>query len=86
MVCGIGKKNQPINGSNTIPLTFETTMEMWGINEKERQRLYNTVKQGSERILSKIIEDEANLSCDNRGGPGAQTDLIGMWAFISPLL
>lgn len=52
-------------------------MKMWGINEKERQRLYNTVKLGSEKILGTIMEDEKNLSCDSRGGPGAQTDIIG---------
>lgn len=84
MVGGVGKKNAPFNGEtqgkNAIPVSLETTLDTFGVNEKDQQRLYNTMKQGSERIMSKVIEDEKNLTSDKKGGPGAQTDVIGMHA------
>ncbi|XP_076088640.1 carnosine synthase 1-like [Mytilus galloprovincialis] len=78
MVCGIGLKNQPINGDNTIPHSFETTMQMWNMDKTEIKRLLNTVSQGSEKIMDSIIAFERTLSTDLRGGVGAQTDLIGI--------
>lgn len=77
MVCGIGKKNESINGNNTFPLTLESLLEQWGVNDKECQRLYNTMKQGSEKLLGAIMEDEKNLSWERKGAPNAQTELIG---------
>lgn len=79
MVCGIGIKDRPINGDNTIPLTLETTMTIWNIDEDERSRLIRSVKRGSERVLQRIIDDENELSIGLRGGPGAQTDMIGKY-------
>jgi len=77
LVCGIGPKDEPINGDNTIPQSFETTMKMWGVDDKELDRIRQTIVNGSERLLDRIIEYEYVLSSDLRGGVGAETDLIG---------
>lgn len=77
LVCGIGPKDEPINGDNTIPQSFETTMKMWGVDDKELDRIRQTIVNGSERLLDRIIEYECLLSSDLRGGVGAETDLIG---------
>ena len=76
-MCGIGPKDEPINGDNTIPQSFETTMKMWGVDDKELDRIRQTIVNGSERLLDRIIEYECLLSSDLRGGVGAETDLIG---------
>ncbi|CAC5423555.1 CRNS1 [Mytilus coruscus] len=78
MLCGIGLKNQPINGGNSIPHSFETTMRMWNMDKAEIKRLIHTVSQDSEKIMNSIIAYERTLSTDLRGGLGAQTDLIGI--------
>ncbi|VDH96479.1 carnosine synthase [Mytilus galloprovincialis] len=78
MVCGIGLKHQPINGDNTIPQTFETTMKMWNMEEDEMNRLLDKVSTGSEKIMERIIEYERGLSTDIKGGVGARTELIGI--------
>jgi hypothetical protein len=77
LVCGVGPKDEPINGDNTIPQSFETTMKMWGVDDKELDRIRQTIVNGSERLLDRIIQHECLLSSDLRGGAGAETDLIG---------
>ncbi|CAC5368312.1 CRNS1 [Mytilus coruscus] len=78
MVCGIGLKHQPINGDNTIPQTFETTMKMWNMADDDMNRLLDKVSTGSEKIMDRIIEYERGLSTDIKGGVGARTELIGI--------
>ena len=56
LVCGIGQRDEPINRDNTIPQFFETTMKMWGVDDKELDRVRQTVVIGSERILRRVIE------------------------------
>jgi hypothetical protein len=52
-------------------------MKMWGVDDKELDRIRQTIVNGSERLLDRIIEYECSLSSDVRGGAGAETDLIG---------
>ena len=78
MVCGIGLKDHPINGDNTIPQSLETTLRMWGLDDTEIVRLKASVAQDSEKLMDVIIRREKGLTSDKRGGVGAQTDLLGM--------
>jgi hypothetical protein len=58
---------------------INVTMKMWGVDDKELDRIRQTIVNGSERLLDRIIEYECSLSSDVRGGAGAETDLIGRW-------
>lgn len=76
LICGVGKKNEPINGDNTKPQSLESTMLQWGL-EHETERIIEAVTKGSEKLLERIISHEKTLTVAERGGVGAQTDVIG---------
>lgn len=77
LICGVGKKNEPINGDNTKPQSYESTMLEWGL-ESEMERIKKLVVKGSANILKSIIRHEKALTIEEKGGIGAQTDVIGM--------
>lgn len=75
-ICGVGKKNEPINGDNTKPQSYESTMIEWGL-ENDMERIKKLVVKGSANILKSIIRHENALTIEEKGGIGAQTDVIG---------
>ncbi|KAK3084557.1 hypothetical protein FSP39_015338 [Pinctada imbricata] len=77
LVCGVGNKNEPINGDNTQPQSFETTLHQMGLSAHET-RLREEVISTSENVLRRIIEFEKGLTIQEKGGVGAQTDIIGI--------
>lgn len=76
LICGVGKKNEPINGDNTKPQSYESTMIEWGL-ENDMERIKKLVVKGSANILKRIIRHENALTIEEKGGIGAQTDVIG---------
>ena len=51
-------------------------MLQWGL-EHETERIIKAVTKGSEKLLERIISHEKTLTVAERGGVGAQTDVIG---------
>lgn len=49
----------------------------WGL-ESEMERIKKLVVKGSANILKSIIRHEKALTIEEKGGIGAQTDVIGM--------
>ena len=43
---------------------------MWGVDDKELDRVRQIVVKGSESLLDRIIQHECLLSSDLRGGAG----------------
>jgi hypothetical protein len=82
LTCIIGKKNHPINNGNTTPQSLETTLIQWGL-EQEREEIIETVRKGSEILLSTIIDKENGLTAVEKGGIGAQTDFVGIDYILS---
>ncbi|XP_062594790.1 carnosine synthase 1-like [Saccostrea cucullata] len=82
LICGVGKKNEPINGDNTVPQSLQTTMRQWGL-EAETERIVETIKIGSEKLLQRVINHENSLTLAEKGCVGAQTDVIGIDYFLS---
>lgn len=84
VICGVGKLSQPIGGHNTIPRTFDLFCDVWGIGEGEpRELVRKALHTESERTLQAIIDAEASMSDEERGGVGAQTDSIGLDVILS---
>ncbi|XP_052673600.1 carnosine synthase 1-like isoform X3 [Crassostrea angulata] len=81
LICGVGKKNEPINGDNTKPQSYESTMIEWGL-ENDMERIKKLVVKGSANILKSIIRHENALTIEEKGGIGAQTDVIGIDYFL----
>jgi hypothetical protein len=67
-VCGIGPTDEPINGDNTIPQSFEATMKMWGVDDKELDRIRQTIVNGSERLPPFFIAFLAIITAKMRPG------------------
>ncbi|KAJ8320837.1 hypothetical protein KUTeg_002424 [Tegillarca granosa] len=96
IVCGIGEKNKPIHGDNTVPQSLQSTLRQFGFSTSECDCIQNEVFTSSEKLLNNIIEKEKNMSVNERGSPGAQTDLIAnshdctisahLYEFINPEL
>lgn len=76
LVCGIGMKDRPVGGCNSNPQSLETTLIQWNLQESTEE-IKEMLIQGSERILSGIIDHENALSVFEKGGIGAQTNIIG---------
>ena len=79
IVCGVGLKKQPVNGDNTIPQSLDTTLVSMGILDPvHRSAIDDMISTASENLLQRMIDFEATMSENQRGGVGAQTDVIGI--------
>jgi len=68
LVCGVGYRNEPLNGDNTVGQSFDTTLVAFGvIDTAVRMRTYETLRSASEAVLRAIIEYENGLSVEERG-------------------
>lgn len=76
LVCGIGMKDRPVGGCNSNPQSLESTLIQWNLQESTEE-IKEMLIQGSEKILSGIIDHENALSVFEKGGIGAQTNIIG---------
>ncbi|OWF52029.1 carnosine synthase 1-like [Mizuhopecten yessoensis] len=79
LICGVGPRDKPINGDNTIPQTFDTTLRSCGVtNAEERKRLRDRTSKISEDLLGEMIKIEKEMTSLERGGVGGQTDIVGL--------
>jgi len=87
MVCGVGLSSKPVNGDNTIAQSLDATLDQWGITDPSfKADLHDAVNEESVKVMESIIEYESNqLSSDERGGRGAQTELIGIDFILTPM-
>ena len=78
ILCGIGDKHEPINGDNTQPLSLESTLRTLGLSKYVDSIRRNVIKT-SDNVMQRLIDYEDQLTVDERGGIGAQTDVIGIY-------
>ena len=68
MVCGIGFRNEPVNGDNTIAQSLDSTLIAFGVADPDvRMRTYRTIKSASEAIFTAYLNHEKTMSADERG-------------------
>nr|XP_033775886.1 carnosine synthase 1 isoform X2 [Geotrypetes seraphini] len=79
VVCAVGREDKPVRHQVSVPQTLDTTLQQLGIVDKTQQKaLYSQIKEKAEAAMSAIIEAEAKLSPEQRGGRRAQTDVLGV--------
>ncbi|XP_033728500.1 LOW QUALITY PROTEIN: carnosine synthase 1-like [Pecten maximus] len=78
LLCGVAQRDNPINGDNTVPQTFDTTLRTCGVTAKERKRLKDRTSKISDELLGEILKQEKDMTSEERGGVGGQTDVIGL--------
>ena len=89
LVAGVSSKCRPVNSYNTSPQGFYSVLKAFGVvDEVEQRRLYDVISEGSENVFKAIVDYESSLSVEERGGIGAQTDIIGnnFCAFIGGIV
>ena len=75
--------DKPISTSNSVPQSLNTALEVFGVHdEQEQRRLYQLIREGSENILKVILDYENSMVAEDRGGIGAQTDIIGEFCSV----
>lgn len=78
VVCGISDGDIPIGGINTVPISLPLTLKLWGVTDVRQQHsIRNSVRQICERLMLELLRQEAQLTSEQRGGHGCQTDLLG---------
>eukprot|EP00898_Chlorokybus_atmophyticus_P003065 jgi/Chlat1/375/Chrsp10S00051 len=80
MLCGVGPNHSPINGDNTIPMSLDAVLDQWGIEDIDfKRRVLQTVADEAGSVMRALLDHERDeLNDAQRGGVGAQTDLIGL--------
>ena len=85
VVCGISDGNIPISGVSTVPFSLSLTLQMWGVTDVRQQRsIRHSLRQSCERLMLELLRQEAQLTAEQRGGHGSQTDLLGKFFFCVP--
>ena len=85
VVCGISDGDSPIGGISTVPLSLPLALKLWGVTDVQQQRsIRHSLRQSCERLMLELLRQEAQLTAEQRGGHGSQTDLLG--TFFSAFL
>lgn len=75
---GVADAGAPFGGAKTIGTSLETTLRRWGVTDSKRQKdIRESIKRASERLLLTLMKHEEKMSAEERGGIGAQTEMIG---------
>nr|KAG5708550.1 hypothetical protein BaRGS_032971 [Batillaria attramentaria] len=79
VVCGISARDSPKSSGKTVPISLEMLLKKWGIFDVTQQKgIRDVIKRSSEKLMVELMEKEKGLTAEERGGVGAQTDVIGI--------
>ncbi|XP_078508053.1 carnosine synthase 1-like isoform X2 [Lissotriton helveticus] len=80
VICSAGRADKPLDHQiPSVPQTLETTLQLWGFTDEAQIRaIHQMVVDKAEDALRAVIEMEAGMSPEQRGGRRAQTDVIGV--------
>ncbi|XP_069485063.1 carnosine synthase 1 isoform X2 [Ambystoma mexicanum] len=79
VICAVGRVDKPLNHKTSIPQTLETTLQQWGVrDEAQRKAIDLQIMEMAQTAMEAVIEMEAGLLPEQRGGRRAQTDIIGV--------
>ncbi|KAK7486536.1 hypothetical protein BaRGS_00022202, partial [Batillaria attramentaria] len=69
IVCGINDIHTPVNGDNSVSMSLELMLQLWGVRDTTQQReIHDVIKQKSERLLLELFEQERKVTVEERGG------------------
>lgn len=79
VVCGINDINKPIGGVSTQPVSLDMCLRLWGITDASTRRdIFRAIRKTSEKLMLELMKQEEELTEEDRGGFGCQTDMCGM--------
>ena len=78
VVCGINDDDIPIGGGNTMPMSLTLALQLWGLTDVRQQHsIRSSLRHSCERLMLELLRQEAELTSEQKGGHGCQTDLLG---------
>nr|KAG5694273.1 hypothetical protein BaRGS_021588 [Batillaria attramentaria] len=67
-----------VNGDNSVSMSLELMLQLWGVRDTTQQReIHDVIKQKSERLLLELFEQERKVTVEERGGVGSQLEMVG---------
>ncbi|XP_037373366.1 carnosine synthase 1 [Talpa occidentalis] len=79
VVCSVGRGDQPLRHRTSLPRTLEAALAQCGLGEAAQvAAVRGRVKAAAEAALAAVLSLEAGLSAEQRGGPRARTDVVGV--------
>ncbi|XP_062433779.1 carnosine synthase 1 isoform X1 [Rhea pennata] len=79
VACEIGRAEAPVHHGVALPQGLDSALQQWGLTEPgQRQALGTKLQCAAEAAMAAILDMEAELTPEQRGGTRAQTDIMGV--------
>ncbi|XP_031797319.1 LOW QUALITY PROTEIN: carnosine synthase 1 [Sarcophilus harrisii] len=86
VVCSVGRPEQPLRHQVALTQSLETALAACGLSEPAAvEALRGRVREAAEAALGAVLDFEASLSPEQRGGRQAQTDVLGVDLALTPV-
>ncbi|XP_027711983.1 carnosine synthase 1 [Vombatus ursinus] len=86
MVCSVGRPEQPLRHQVALTQSLDAALAACGLSEPATvEALRHRVQEAAEGALGAVLEFEASLSPEQRGGRHAQTDVLGVDLALTPM-
>ncbi|XP_068944502.1 carnosine synthase 1 isoform X1 [Petaurus breviceps papuanus] len=86
VVCSVGRPEQPLRHQVALTQSLDTALAACGLSEPTTvEVLRHRVREAAEATLGAVMEYEASLSPEQRGGRQAQTDVLGVDLALTPM-
>ncbi|NXG37845.1 CRNS1 synthase, partial [Dromaius novaehollandiae] len=79
VACCVGRAEAPVRHGAALPQGLDSALQQWGLTEPgQRQALGARLRHAAEAAMAAILDMEAELTPEQRGGTRVQTDVMGM--------
>ncbi|NWJ05776.1 CRNS1 synthase, partial [Crypturellus undulatus] len=79
VTCSVGRAEAPVPHSAALPQSLDSALQHWGLTEPgQRQTLSARLRRAAEAAMAAVLDAEAELTPEQRGGARAHTDVMGV--------
>ncbi|KAM8807360.1 carnosine synthase 1 [Eudromia elegans] len=79
VTCSVGRAEAPPPHGAALPQSLDSALQHWGLTEPaQRQALSARLRRAAEAAMAAVLEVEAELSPEQRGGARVHTDVMGV--------
>nr|KAG5699351.1 hypothetical protein BaRGS_004288 [Batillaria attramentaria] len=73
-----------VNGDNSVSMSLELMLQLWGVRDTTQQReIHDVIKQKSERLLLELFEQERKVTVEERGGRQGEAACVWVQTMVS---
>ncbi|NXS11430.1 CRNS1 synthase, partial [Neodrepanis coruscans] len=79
VACAVGRAESPVRHGAGLPQSLDSSLRHFGlVAPGERQAVAARLREATEAAVAALLAAEAELSPQQRGGPRARTDILGL--------